>query len=155
MPACQNPPENSYSCVDKIAEGKRRKRFSFSCVRGFEQLGDECVSSTVDPEKFYAKNINADYSQTIEFTTIDLEWKNLSRAARYTVSWRIIDLATQAERGEGSYSLVRETERIDNKTSYRLTPAQTMAKYNIVVLALTNEGTEVDHFSVDIETDPA
>lgn len=42
IPACSNPPANSTSCIDKIINGERVERYSFTCLAGYEKLNNEC-----------------------------------------------------------------------------------------------------------------
>lgn len=46
IPACINPPANAMpsSCIDKIENGERTFRYSFSCMEGYVRQGFECVA---------------------------------------------------------------------------------------------------------------
>lgn len=43
IPGCADRPKNSTSCIDKIENGQRIPRFSFTCLPGYVKTGSECV----------------------------------------------------------------------------------------------------------------
>jgi len=49
IPACENPPANSTSCIDKIVGTERIRHYYFSCLSGFEKVGDACLKKGAQP----------------------------------------------------------------------------------------------------------